>query len=121
MSSSSVRAASALLALAALSACGQKAGDPARQYGPNPYLPEPHQYLIPPMTVPTAVGWKPGETPTGANGLKVQAMATGLEHPRIVYTLPNGDVLVVESNSPGTEPFRPKDYISGKVKAIGGA
>jgi glucose/arabinose dehydrogenase len=42
-------------------------------------------------------------------------------HPRIVYPLPNGDVLVVESNSPGTKPFRPKDYIQGKVKARAGA
>jgi len=110
-----------LLALAALVACGPKAGDPARQYGPNPYLPDPHQYLLPPMSVPTEVGWKPGETPTVAAGLKVQAMATGLEHPRIVYTLPNGDVLVVESNSPGTKPYRPKDYIQGKVKSLAGA
>ena len=48
-------------------------------------------------------------------------MATGLMHPRIVYALPNGDILVVESNSPGTKPFRPKDYIQGKVKARAGA
>jgi glucose/arabinose dehydrogenase len=48
-------------------------------------------------------------------------MANGFEHPRIVYTLPNGDVLVVESNSPGTVPFRPKDYIQGKVKGRAGA
>ena len=48
-------------------------------------------------------------------------MASGLMHPRIVYPLPNGDILVVESNSPGTEPFRPKDYIQGKVKARAGA
>ena len=48
-------------------------------------------------------------------------MATGLMHPRIVYPLPNGDVLVVESNSPGTDTFRPKDYIQGKVKARAGA
>ena len=54
-------------------------------------------------------------------GLRIQAMATGLMHPRIVYPLPNGDVLVVESNSPGTKPFRPKDYVQGKVKARAGA
>ena len=79
------------------------------------------QYLIPPMSVPQAVGWKPGETPTVPPGLRIQAMATGLMHPRIVYPLPNGDILVVESNSPGTKPFRPKDYIQGKVKARAGA
>ncbi|MEA3080916.1 MAG: hypothetical protein QOD54_584 [Sphingomonadales bacterium] len=112
---------SALLALCALAACDQKGGDPMRQYGPNPYLPEPHQYLLPPMSVPQAIGWKPGEAPTVPAGLRIQAMATGLLHPRIVYTLPNGDVLVVESNGPGTVPFRPKDYFTGPIKGIAGA
>jgi glucose/arabinose dehydrogenase len=117
-----LRAGAALLACAAaLAACGEQGGDPARQYGADPYLPEPHQYLLPPMSVPKEIGWQPGETPTVAAGLKVEALATGLEHPRSVYTLPNGDVLVVESNSPGTEAFRPKDFIAGKVKARAGA
>jgi glucose/arabinose dehydrogenase len=111
----------ALISCAALAACGTKAGDPARQYGPTPYLPEPSEYLMPPMSVPKAVGWKSGETPTASAGLKVDAIATGLEHPRTLYTLPNGDILVVESNSPGTEAYRPKDLISGKVKARAGA
>ena len=115
------RATWALSLAAALAACSQKAGDPARQYGPNPQLPEPRQYLLPPMSVPRAVGWKPGETPTVPAGLQIQAMATGFMHPRTVYPLPNGDVLVVESNSPGTTPFRPKDYIQDKVKARAGA
>src|SRR5207302_7462558 len=79
------------------------------------------QFLLPPMSVPKAIGWKSGEAPQVAAGLKVQAMATGLMHPRIVYTLPNGDILVVESNGPGSTPFRPKDFIQGKVKARGGA
>ncbi len=121
MTGAVLRAAPALAVLAALAACDQPGGDPMRQYGPNPYLPEPHQFLVPPMSVPTAVGWRPGETPAAAPGLKIQAMATGLLHPRIVYGLPNGDVLVVESNSPGSKPYRPKDYIQGKVKARAGA
>jgi glucose/arabinose dehydrogenase len=116
-----MRAASGLMIFALLSACDGKGGDPAKQYGPNPDLPEPHQYLVPPMSVPEAVGWKAGETPTVPAGMHIQAMATGLMHPRIVYPLPNGDVLVAESNSPGTSPFRPKDYIQGKVKARAGA
>jgi len=78
MSAPVVSTGAALLALAALGACGPKAGDPGRQYGPNPYLPEPHQYLLPPMSVPTEVGWKPCETPIVAAVLKIQAMATGL-------------------------------------------
>jgi glucose/arabinose dehydrogenase len=116
-----IRASGTLIALAALAACSDKGGDPLRQYGPNPVLPDPHQYLLPPMSVPNAVGWKPGEAPTVPAGLRIQAMATGLMHPRIVYPLPNGDILVVESNGPGTKPFRPKDYIQGKVKARAGA
>jgi glucose/arabinose dehydrogenase len=116
-----VRIVASLVLVAALAGCDAKGGDPSRQYGPDPWLPEPQQYLLPPMSVPQVVGWKPGETPTVAPGLRIQAMATNLMHPRIVYALPNGDVLVVESNSPGTEPFRPKDYIQGKVKARAGA
>lgn len=73
------------------------------------------------MSVPKEVGWKAGETPTVPAGLKIQAIATGLKHPRMVYTLPNGDILVVESNGPGTKPFRVKDYIQGKVKARAGS
>lgn len=118
---SSLKIGAICLSLAYLSACGEKGGDPAKQYGPNPELPEPSQYLIPPMSVPQAIGWKAGEAPTVPAGLKIQAMATGLMHPRIVYPLPNGDVLVVESNSPGSKPFRPKDYVQGKVKARAGA
>ena len=121
MTGLSLRGTSALIALATLAACSGKGGDPMKQYGPNPYLPEPHQYLLPPMTVPKAVGWKPGEAPTVPAGLRIQAMATGLLHPRVVYSLPNGDILVAEGNGPGTVPFRPKDYITGPVKGIAGA
>ena len=121
MSGQLFRASCAFLAIASLAACTDKGGDPMKQYGPNPALPEPKQYLLPPMSVPKAVGWKPGEAPSVAAGLKIQAMATGLLHPRIVYPLPNGDILVVESNGPGTKPFRPKDYIQGKIKGRAGA
>ncbi len=116
-----LRLGAALLAVAALAACAQKGGDPTKQYGPDPVLPEPHQYLLPPMSVPKEIGWKPGESPTVPPGLRIQAIATGLLHPRMVYTLPNGDILVVESNGPGTKPFRVKDYIQGKVKARAGS
>jgi glucose/arabinose dehydrogenase len=111
----------ALLAVAMIGGCAQKGGDPSRQYGADPYLPEPRQYLIPPMSVPKAVGWKAGERPTVPAGLQVQRMAGDLIHPRVVYALPNGDVLVVESNGPGTSPFRLKDYVQSKVKNIAGA
>jgi len=113
--------AALIASAAAITACGERGGDPARQYGANPYLPEPHQYLLPPMNVPKGIGWKTGEKPAVPAGLQVEALATGLEHPRSVYTLPNGDILVAETNSPGTEAYRPKDFIAGKVKARAGA
>jgi glucose/arabinose dehydrogenase len=93
-------------------------GDPRTEIGPQPNLPEQSQYLIPPMHIARVVGWNKGETPTVAQGLKVQALATGLQHPRSLYVLPNGDVLVVESKSPGTQPItRPKDIVMGWVES----
>jgi glucose/arabinose dehydrogenase len=106
---------SILVSAAALAACGSGGDDkitPADQIGPNPKLPEINQYLIPPLKVATVIGWKQGEHPAAPPGFVVQAMATGLTSPRNVYTLPNGDVLVVESKGPGLEPStRPKDFV----------
>jgi glucose/arabinose dehydrogenase len=121
MKATSFRPIAAMLTWVALTACDPKGGDPARQYGADPVLPEPNAYLLPPMSVPKAIGWKAGELPTVSAGLKVESLATGLEHPRTVYSLPNGDILVAESNSPGTEALRPKDFIAGKVKGLAGA
>jgi glucose/arabinose dehydrogenase len=102
-----------------LAGCDDHSGDPKAQIGPNPNLPDPTQYLIPPMHIARIVGWKKDETPTVAQGLKIQALATGLEHPRSLYVLPNGDVLVVESKSPGTQPvLRPKDIVMGWVEKL---
>jgi glucose/arabinose dehydrogenase len=108
-------------AASGLAACSDKGGDPARQYGANPYLPVPHQYLLPPMRIATVAHWAPSETPTVASGLKVEALARGFQHPRSVYGLPNGDVLVVESSGPKAPINRPKDLIMGWVQAFGGA
>lgn len=105
----------------ALAGCGNDTMAPSdAQYGSAPALPEPHQYLVPPMKIAPAGSWTQGETPTVAAGLKVQALATGLMHPRSVYVLPNGDILVVEANGPKAPVNRPKDLIMGWVKAIGG-
>lgn len=113
----------AILALApalVLASCDERGGDPAAQYGGDPKLPEPHQYLVPPMKVLSATGWSNGEAPAVPAGLRIQALGTGLLHPRIVYGLPNGDVLVVESNGPKAPVYRPKDFIEGKIKALAG-
>jgi glucose/arabinose dehydrogenase len=69
-------------------------------FGPSPTLPDPQNSWIPTVNVATAKGWPPGAKPTAANGMAVNAFATGLDHPRTVYVLPNGDVLVAESNAP---------------------
>lgn len=86
------------------------------QIGPDPVLPPLQQYLLPQMHLAKVVGWKSGETPTAAAGLRIQAFATGLQHPRSVFTLPNGDVLAVELRSPGLDPVtRPKSIVMSWV------
>src|SRR5687767_9194407 len=74
--------------------------DPSLSYGPNPVLPAPRQSLIPVLNPPTAIGWAEGQKPKAADGMEVVAFATGLDHPRWLYVLPNGDVLVAETNAP---------------------
>ena len=102
-----------------LIACDDQAIDPQDQVGPNPVLPAPRQYLFPPMHLAAIAGWKEGERPTVAKGLKIGALATGLEHPRTIYMLPNGDILVVESKAPGTDPVkRPKDLVMGWIEKM---
>jgi glucose/arabinose dehydrogenase len=105
-------------AACALAACDDDSFDIASQIGPNPNLPGLRQYLLPPMHIAKVVGWKDGETPTAASGLKVEALARGLEHPRSLYVLPNGDVLVVESKAPKSAAVtRPKDLVMHFVEA----
>ena len=71
-----------------------------KSYGASPELPAPQSSLIPTINVATATKWPSGARPTAANGMAVKAFATGLDHPRAVYVLPNGDVLVAETNAP---------------------
>ncbi len=68
--------------------------------GPNPVLPQPTRSLLPTIHVVDAKGWAADETPVAARGLGVAAFARGLDHPRWLYVLPNGDVLVAETNAP---------------------
>ena len=68
--------------------------------GPNPTLPLPNPTLIPTVNIAPAIGWPPNAKPTAAEGLAVRAFASGLDHPRWLYVLPNGDVLVAETNAP---------------------
>ncbi len=69
-------------------------------FGPSPTLPAPENSLIPTVNVAKAIGWPAGGKPVAANGTAVNAFATGLDHPRTLLVLPNGDVLVAETNAP---------------------
>ena len=73
-------------------------GAPVPAWGDAPAIPTAKpQGSIPTLKMPTAKGWSAGQAPVAAPGLKVNAFATGLQHPRWIYILPNGDVLVAES------------------------
>ncbi|KGT47700.1 sorbosone dehydrogenase family protein [Acinetobacter sp. HR7] len=82
-------------------------------YGPQPHLPEPKASLFPTVNIAPAKGWPAGTMLTPAAGLKVQAFAKDLQHPRWLYVLPNGDVLVAETDAPP----KPEDSkgIKGKI------
>jgi len=107
---------------ALMSGCNEHAQyDASHQAGANPPMPEARNFFAPPMQVPKYVGWQNGATPKVADGLKIEKIASGLEHPRQVYTLPNGDVLVAESNSPNEEAVTtPKQVIAGLIESKSG-
>ncbi|CAI0906798.1 PQQ-dependent sugar dehydrogenase [Serratia entomophila] len=105
-----------------LAGCDNKAAiDPERQIGPDPELPAAQNFLMPPMQVPKGVGWQADRMPKVAADLKIEKVADGFLHPRQLLTLPNGDVLVVEANGPGTEAVTtPKQLVGGLVKGQSG-
>jgi len=84
-----------------LAACGETSSLQVTDgTGPSPKLPEPNKTLIPTVNIAPAIGWPAGAKPTAAPGTQVAAFAEGLDHPRWLYVLPNGDVLVAETNAP---------------------
>lgn len=96
-----------------LSACGDRATLTVTQgTGPRPELPAPNVTLLPTVNIAPATGWPQGVLPLAAPGLRVEAFASGLDHPRWLLVLPNGDVLVAESNAP------PKPQESKGIKAF---
>ena len=94
--------AAALAASLLLAACASVGPSlpPEAGYGPDPQLPTPHKQVLPVVNIAPAESWPAGRTPIAAPSLRVQALATGLTHPRWLHVLPNGDVLVAESNAP---------------------
>src|SRR3954468_23125039 len=89
-----------------LSACATAARLPVSAgVGRDPLLPAPKEAALPLINVVTARGWSPAGTPRAAAGTKVAPFAKGFNHPRWVYVLPNGDILIAETNAPE----RPED------------
>jgi len=89
----------AAAATIAVSACSAPKGsdDPLVGFGPSPRLAAPSTATIPTIGVPEAVGWPAGAAPRAPEGFTVTRFAAGLDHPRWLYVLPNGDVLAAES------------------------
>ena len=108
----------------ALAACAGPARLPLEAgIGPSPQLPPPEHVISPNVNVAKASGWPAGAMPAAAAGLKVNAFASGLDHPRWLYVLPNGDILVAETNGPGTDPGPPgiKGYFFKQFKKKAGS
>lgn len=98
-----------------LGACGESAMLPVSAgTGPSPKLPSPRSSLIPTVHIAPAQGWPEGRKPVAAEGLAVSAFARNLDHPRWLYVLPNGDVLVAETNRPA----KPEDADTGLIEWI---
>jgi len=84
-----------------LAACGETSSlQVSDGTGPSPKLPEPNKTLMPTVNIAPAIGWPDGAKPVAACGTQVAVFAEGLDHPRWLYVLPNGDVLVAETNAP---------------------
>ena len=89
--------------------------------GPHPTLVKPNEQTIPTIVTADPIGWKAGEEPVAAAGLAVSRFAIGLDHPRTMLVLPNGDVLVAETNSQPRPAKGIKDKVMGMIMAKVGA
>jgi len=119
-----VAALAAVCLVIAIAGCGEQATLPeSAGTGPTPVLPPPHPTLIPTVNIAHAAGWPPGRAPTAAPGLTVSAYAASLDHPRWLHVLPNGDVLVAETNTPQYPdgPGGLKAWIAGRVMKAAGS
>jgi glucose/arabinose dehydrogenase len=113
----------AVVAMSLLACAGTVATTPASDFGEQPKLAPPQTSLIPTVNIAPAIGWPAGRLPRAAAGTQVVAFARDLEHPRWLYVLPNGDVLVAETNTPrqAEEAKGIKAWITGLVMKRAGA
>jgi len=120
-----MRGASASAALLlTLAGCGDVAELPVSAgSGPHPELPPPRSTLLPTMHIAPAKGWPEGGAPLPATSTRVTAFARDLDHPRWLLVLPNGDVLVAETNAPERPDDRKgiKGWVTGMVMKRAGA
>lgn len=93
----------------------------AKVTGTDPAITDAREQTVPTVSVAEAIGWKAGEAPTAADGLVVERFAEKLDHPRNVYVLPNGDVLVAETNAPANRMKGIEGWIAEKLFAKAGA
>ena len=113
-----------LIGLLMLAACSEMASLPiSAGTGPEPTLPPPQRTLMPTVNIAPAKGWAPGTAPVAAPGTRVELFADGLDHPRWLYVLPNGDVLVAETNAPPKPDDAPgiKGWLMGLLMKRAGA
>ncbi|MBT8092427.1 MAG: sorbosone dehydrogenase family protein [Gammaproteobacteria bacterium] len=114
-----------ILVAAALVGIGSCAGNSdlpvSAGVGPEPTLPPPKKSLLPTVNIAKATGWPEGQKPVAADGLAVEPFATGLDHPRWLYVLPNGDVLVAETNAQEKPPKGLRGRIQRAVMKRAGA
>ena len=105
------RPTGAIVVAALFASCGGAAKLQASAgFGPDPVLPPPETSLVPTVKLAVPEGWQPGQAPEPAAGLTVTRFAAGLDHPRWLYVLPDGGVLVAETNAPQDRPDDAKSF-----------
>ena len=111
----------ATVGLLGLAGCDQPTPLPSQAgFGDKPQLPAPHTGVLPSVNFAKALGWPAGAGPTAAPGLQVAPYAQGLNHPRWLYVLPNGDVLVAETDGPDLKPIGFRGWLERQVmKQVG--
>lgn len=111
----------AMIAALAVAGCTQQKPNDTGTFGPSPTIGAPTGGALPVLNNAKAVGWAAGAAPTPAAGLAVTRFADGLAHPRWLYLLPNGDVLLAESSSKPSKGSGPETLIANNMMRSGGA